>query len=166
MPISTKLGDGGLTDFGGRRMRKDSPAVGALGALDELQANIALSLLASALPELRQGLSRLVGDCSRAMSVLGGYGDQSSFLEASLSFLEDAIPAMEKKWMPRGFALPGKTEASARLDACRTVCRRAERETLRASQGYPVDPLLLAWLNRLSDYLFLSARGEESGLST
>jgi cob(I)alamin adenosyltransferase len=58
----------------------------------------------------------------------------------------------------RSFVLPGGTEAAARLHVARTVCRRAERETLVAAGAYVVNPLALVYLNRLSDLLFILSR--------
>ncbi len=58
----------------------------------------------------------------------------------------------------RSFVLPGGTQAAARLHVARTICRRAERETLLAAQRHDVNPLVLVYLNRLSDLLFILAR--------
>ncbi len=63
----------------------------------------------------------------------------------------------------RSFVLPGGTETAARLHVARTICRRAERETLLASQELDLNPLVLAYLNRLSDLLFILARSANAG---
>src|SRR6266511_5366752 len=58
----------------------------------------------------------------------------------------------------KSFVLPGGTEAAARLHVARTTCRRAEREAIAANEEHGVNPLVLAYLNRLSDFLFIAAR--------
>ena len=58
----------------------------------------------------------------------------------------------------KSFVLPGGTEAAARLHVARTICRRAERETIAANEEHGINPLALAYLNRLSDFLFIAAR--------
>jgi cob(I)alamin adenosyltransferase len=60
--------------------------------------------------------------------------------------------------MLKSFVLPGGTEAAARLHVARTTCRRAERDALAANEEHEINPLLLAYLNRLSDFLFIAAR--------
>ena len=60
--------------------------------------------------------------------------------------------------MLKSFVLPGGTEAAARIHVARTVCRRAEREALVADGENGINPLVLAYLNRLSDFLFIAAR--------
>jgi cob(I)alamin adenosyltransferase len=63
----------------------------------------------------------------------------------------------------RSFVLPGGTEASARLHVARTICRRAERDVLLGSQEVDLNPLVLGYLNRLSDLLFILARAANAG---
>jgi cob(I)alamin adenosyltransferase len=73
-------------------------------------------------------------------------------LETSCDRFNDDLPEL------RSFVLPGGSEAAARLHVARTICRRGEREALLASQQHDVNPLVLVYLNRLSDLLFILAR--------
>jgi len=80
-------------------------------------------------------------------------------LESDVEELERAIDALEAALPPlRTFVLPAGSEAAARLHLARTVCRRAERSVVHLAARSPVDPILIRWLNRLSDLLFVQAR--------
>ena len=81
-------------------------------------------------------------------------------LEESIATrLETEIDAAEAQLVPlRQFILPGGSEASARLHLARTVCRRAERLAVALAETRPVPPLIVRYLNRLSDWLFVQAR--------
>lgn len=161
MGIVTGRGDSGDTDFRGGRLPKDDPAIEALGGMDELQAFLADA--AHSLPEAQGAdLRVIVADCSAAMSVLAGFDDGKEFARGKVGFLEDGIREMETGFALKGFALPGKTPGSAKLDICRTVCRRAERSIVTYGRLVGADPGIGVWLNRLSDYLFLMARRLES----
>jgi cob(I)alamin adenosyltransferase len=73
------------------------------------------------------------------------------------------IHGIEERYPMRGFIIPGKNPASAKLDIARTVCRRVERRLVTLNRQEPVSPRLLRYLNRLSDLLFMLARSEEDG---
>jgi cob(I)alamin adenosyltransferase len=79
-------------------------------------------------------------------------GDDATALEKEMDAMQAVLPALDS------FVLPGGTAANAALHQCRAVCRRAEREVLRLAREEPVDPLLLKFLNRLSDWFFVMAR--------
>lgn len=152
--------DDGFTQLpGGLRLRKSDALFDALGALDEL--NAALGLL-RALPagtpdaariEVRQrDLLCLGAELATGEPRLGP--DAVAALERDLATLDAAAPPA------RDFILPGASEASARAHWARAVCRRAERELVRAQESHPdrVFPSALAYLNRLSTLLFARAR--------
>ena len=88
-----------------------------------------------------------------------GVTDRLRVDQASIDRLEELCDRFNAE-LPelRSFVLPGGTETAARLHVARTLCRRAEREALLASQEVELNPLVLAYLNRLSDLLFILAR--------
>jgi len=182
MGISTKRGDGGLSETcGGERLPKDHPVFEALGTLDELGSCLGL-LKAVLRRESIDGSGRssrpLVEQVEEIQSHLIGIGQEvaqgnrparssrgSRIGEAELVRLEAWAAALEETLAPRrGFVLPGQTLPSGWADLARTVCRRLERRyvALRrsAARGESTVP---AYLNRLSDYLFLLARAWEAG---
>ena len=162
--IYTRAGDTGETSLGdGSRVSKLDCRIGAFGTVDELNAQIGVAL-AGELPEaFRPELARIQNelfDVGADLSVPYGVGD------GRLRVAQEQIDALERLCdrfnaeLPelRSFVLPGGTEAAARLHVARTVCRRAEREALLAARDVEVNPLVLAYLNRLSDLLFILAR--------
>ncbi len=166
MKIYTKTGDAGTTGlFGGVRVGKDEPRVEAYGTVDELNAVVGVARAVGVPPAMDAVLSSV----QEALFVVGaelatvpGKEDKLSMALVSAEDtgrLEGSIDAMEADLAPlKNFVLPGGTPASAALHQARTVCRRAERCTLRASRGTAVRPEVLVYLNRLSDYLFVAAR--------
>jgi len=174
MKIYTKTGDLGETGlFGGQRVRKSHVRIEAYGDVDELSA--ALGALVSALPsgcpesvfeQLRQIQSTLfhIGailatppDSARA-EVLKPVGEER------LHMLEHEIDRLEKEMPPlSGFVLPGGSMAASWSHVARTVCRRAERHTVKLLEDAEygdgaIRMSVLAYINRLSDYLFVLAR--------
>ena len=165
MKIYTKRGDHGMTDLPeGRRLWKSDLHFDALGELDEL--NSAIGLVRSALSgpqtdldeELRS-IQNVLVSVSAALCGFSGEGQVDSTLS-----LENAIDRMDGKLQPhRAFILPGGHPAAADAHMARAVCRRAERRIVALQEtisetGEKVDERPLAWLNRLSDYLFVLAR--------
>ena len=164
MKIYTRTGDDGTTGlYGGARTRKDDPRVEAYGTVDETNAAIGLARAA--------GLPREVDDVlAKTQSALFDVGaalatpvekrlSVPTVGDADVLLLERAIDALEAHLAPlRTFVLPGGAEGAARLHVARTVCRRAERLVISMSDHVPVDPVIVRWLNRLSDLLFVQAR--------
>jgi cob(I)alamin adenosyltransferase len=150
-------GDGGSAEFRGERIPKDDPRLIALGDLDELQAQIALASRLSNDGSIRDRLSLLVADIARAMEALASAQGSRSFPAEALVRLEASCAAFREGPSPSGFVLPGSNEAEARLHLCRTVARRAERSLVAASRLIDVPESLMAWVNRLSEWLFLAA---------
>lgn len=157
--IYTRTGDRGTTGLGdGTRIEKDAPRVEAYGMLDELNSHIGLVLAYAPVPEagdclteIQQVLFDLGGDlCVPGRSSVGqGHVD---WLERWLDYFNDQLP-----WL-QNFVLPGGNPPAAHCHVARTVCRRAERVLVSLGKTEPVDPFALAYLNRLSDLLFVIAR--------
>ncbi|NOZ95213.1 MAG: cob(I)yrinic acid a,c-diamide adenosyltransferase [Acidobacteria bacterium] len=163
MKIYTRTGDGGETGLAsGGRVAKDDPRVEAYGTVDELNAVLGV-LLAEPLPE---GTAARLGRVQVTLFHLGSsLADPEGRLETDASRwdtvgLEAWIDDMEKALEPlKAFILPGGTRAAALAHLARTVCRRAERRVLAlASSGRGVPDGAVAYLNRLSDLLFVLAR--------
>ncbi|MBI2913925.1 MAG: cob(I)yrinic acid a,c-diamide adenosyltransferase [Chloroflexi bacterium] len=166
--LYTKSGDTGQTAlFGGGRVPKDHPRVEAYGCVDEL--NSALGVAIAFLRQRRllaalQGIqNELFNIGSELASETGGRaaGTGRLFLdpEAKIAALERLIDQYDARLPPlRTFILPSGSPAGALLHLARTVCRRAERAVVRLAGQEPVNPAILAYLNRLSDLLFVLAR--------
>jgi cob(I)alamin adenosyltransferase len=162
--IYTRGGDGGETSLGdGSRVPKLDCRIGAFGAVDELNAALGVVLAAAELPaRLREPLERIQNDLfdvGADLSVPFGIGDRLRIEQAAVDRLERLCDEFNEE-LPKlkSFVLPGGTEAAARLHVARTTCRRAERETIAANEEHGINPLALAYLNRLSDFLFIAAR--------
>lgn len=165
MKIYTKKGDTGETGlFGGGRVAKDDLRIRTYGTVDELNAVLGCVLAQSEMDEdLRSRLSRLQAELFQLGAELatprGKRLPASVLSSADVEKMEREIDAMEAKLAPlRSFILPGGTSASALLHLARTVSRRAERELVSLHRQEPLRLEVLAYLNRLSDYLFVCAR--------
>ncbi len=161
--IYTRGGDTGETSLGdGSRVSKLDCRIGAFGTVDELNSALGVVLAGHVAPDVREPLQRIQNelfDVGADLSVPWGVTDRLRVDQDSIDALEqlcdrfnEALPEL------RSFVLPGGTETAARLHVARTICRRAEREVLLASQELELNPLVLAYLNRLSDLLFILAR--------
>ena len=161
--IYTRGGDAGQTSLGdGSRVSKLDLRLAAYGTVDELNAALGVVLAGDPPDEIRGAVVRVQNelfDVGADLSVpLGREGrlrvaqSQIDRLEADCDRFNARLPEL------RSFVLPGGTPEAAGLHVARTVCRRAERETLRAAQEHDLDPLTGVYLNRLSDLLFVLAR--------
>jgi cob(I)alamin adenosyltransferase len=167
--IYTRGGDKGETSLGdGSRASKLDCRIGAFGTVDELNAAIGVALAGDLDADARAVLERAQNelfDVGADLSVPYGVGD------GRLRVTQEQIDALEQDCdrfnadLPelKSFVLPGGTEAAARLHVARTVCRRAERDTLAAGKEVELNPLVLVYLNRLSDLLFILARAANEG---
>jgi cob(I)alamin adenosyltransferase len=167
--IYTRGGDRGETSLGdGSRTSKLDPRIAAFGAVDELNSLIGLVIAGEPEDDVRAVLVRVQNelfDLGADLSVPYAEGDgrlrvaqeQIDALEAACDSWNADLPAL------KSFVLPGGSETAARLHVARAVCRRAEREALRAAQEVDVHPLPLVYLNRLSDLLFILARAANAG---
>lgn len=165
MKIYTKTGDRGETSlFDGTRVLKTDPRVSAYGDVDELQAALGVvvasgadTALAAMLTTLQRDLFALGARLADPSRKIAARVSKVVIDDASVLRLEGWIDALESELPPlRHFILSGGSPAGAALHLARTVCRRAERAVL--SLGDDVDPVLLVYLNRLSDLLFVMAR--------
>lgn len=166
--IYTRKGDGGDTALGGgQRVAKDSLRVEAYGTVDELNSAIGVALAG--------------GLCERLAGVLPAIQNELFHLGSDLCFVEEdkvkyALPQIEERHVQRlealidemtavvgpleNFILPGGALGSAHLHVARTVCRRAERIVTTLAREEAIGANVLAYLNRLSDALFVMARYE------
>ncbi len=166
MSIVTKTGDDGTTGlFGGSRVDKDDARLHAYGTVDELNALLGLIAAEPELPDgMAAGLLRLQHLLFRLGADLATPIDAPAVthrVEAEhLADIEHWISELEA-WVPpmQAFILPGGTRSAALLHQARTVCRRAERWLVTLKRHTAINDSALQLLNRLSDLLFLLARG-------
>jgi cob(I)alamin adenosyltransferase len=165
MKIYTKTGDDGTTGLiGGSRVPKNDPRIDGYGTVDELNAVIGCAAVIATSPLLEQ-LRRIQGELFAIGSHLAtpdGSGRQSSLpaLDGKMiGRLESEIDQSEATLSPlRNFILPGGSESAARLHVARAVCRRAERLVVGHAVAHRTQTLIIEYLNRLSDWLFVQAR--------
>lgn len=163
--IYTRGGDAGETSLGDMsRVSKLHPLVRAYGAVDELNSVLGWAQVEAHDARLARIQNELF-DVGADLSVPYEDGDGKLRIDQpAIDRLEaDCDEANEPLEDLKSFILPGGTEAAGRLHIARAVCRRAEREVLRAAQEAPVNPLAVIYLNRLSDLLFILARAANGG---
>lgn len=161
MKIYTRGGDGGETSLlGPGRVRKDEPRIEAYGTVDELNSTIGIVRASWPASALDTELAAVQSDLFQLGAFLASSGTVSATVEASRTeALEQAIDRMEGDLEPlRSFILPGGSLPAAQLHLARTVCRRAERRVVALGAGDEGSKDTIAYLNRLSDYLFVAAR--------
>lgn len=165
MKLYTRTGDAGETSwFDGTRVRKDDARVDAYGDIDELNAWLGFARAAHLDPELDAEILRLQRDLFALGAQLADPGHKiaarvtkAALDDEDVARLEQLIDRLDAEAPPlRHFILAGGSPAGAALHVARTVCRRAERRMV--SLGAAVDPVLLRYVNRLSDLLFVLAR--------
>src|SRR5581483_3863038 len=157
--IYTKTGDDGTTGLGdGSRTPKDSARVAAYGTVDELNSSIGVVLAQEIPAAVRETLTQIQHD----LFDLGGelcIPGMAMIHDADVERLERVLDGFNADLPPlKDFILPGGGMAAAAAHLARTVCRRAERETVTLARGESVRPQALHYLNRLSDLLFVLAR--------
>ncbi len=165
MKIYTKTGDTGETSlYGGERVPKNDLRLEVYGTLDELNACLGLALTKEGAKEYQSIILDIQNDLFAVGSELASLGKPTP---ANLKLLsDDALIKLEQmmdeltKTLPplTNFILPGGTALAAYLHLARTVCRRAERVCVKLNQVQKIRPLIMCYLNRLSDFLFLLAR--------
>jgi len=166
--IYTKTGDSGTTGlFGGGRVDKDDPRVEAYGDVDELNAAIGMARAVQPMPRVDAVLAPLQHDLFSIGALLATPDvarmheqlEKARIDDDRVQELERAIDACEAELEPlNAFIMPGGTAKSAALHVARTVCRRAERRVVRLQRDIDLPPLVVKYLNRLSDLLFVLAR--------
>lgn len=169
MSIATGGGDKGKTSlFTGQRVDKDDIRVEAYGTIDELLSFIAEAKHFVKSEEIIKILEtiqlQLFSVAAELASEKGNNFDKmkSYFLkDDEYKNLESLIHKFENIVNIKGFAIPGTTIGSAKIDICRTICRRAERIIISLDKKSQVSESLKKYINRLSDLLFILARYEE-----
>jgi cob(I)alamin adenosyltransferase len=165
--IYTKTGDKGDTALGdGTRVPKDHPRVAAFGSVDELNSILGLLLAQQAdLPEaellggIQNELFDVGADLCAPLPPKGEVDQRLRIQPVQAERLEKAIDRLNASLQPlKSFVLPGGSLAAAWCHLARTVCRRAERDVVALARIEPVNPQVIVYLNRLSDFLFVLAR--------
>jgi len=164
--IYTRTGDDGTTGLvDGSRVSKSAPIMAAIGDVDE--ANSAIGLAVAALPDgdhaaLLRGIQNDLFDLGADLAtpvVRSASSDALRIVPAQVERLEQAIDRLNESLAPLdSFILPGGDEAAARIHIARAITRRAERAAVHAGEQARLNPQALAYLNRLSDLLFVLAR--------
>ncbi len=165
MKIYTKTGDSGTTALiGGTRLSKAHIRIDAYGTVDELNAYIGLLRDQPVNTSRRDFLKEIQDRLFTVGSHLASEHDQTrkklpDLHEADITLLEKEMDAMDAK-LPtlRAFVLPGGHESVSFGHVARTVCRRAERTVVLLNEHEPVEEIVIRYLNRLSDYLFMLCR--------
>ena len=159
--VTTKTGDRGETRLGtGKKVGKENLRIRCLGGLDELNSNLGLAISATdavgiitELQAVQNDLMNINGELSLPddpPELLGR--NRIGVLENRIRELNAALPELKE------FILPGGNEFTARLHVTRSVCRRIECDLVELSRSESIGRHVLAYLNRLSDYLFVYAR--------
>ena len=165
--IYTRTGDAGQTGLAdGSRISKAHPRSQAVGDVDEANSTIGVALLAIVDVEARAKLGRIQNELFDLGADLATPGEDFAPSEMTLRIVQDQIDRLEREIDEmnsglgplRSFILPGGGSGSAHLHLARTVVRRAERSAVAATAEVSLNPLALAYLNRLSDHLFVMAR--------
>lgn len=166
MKIYTKKGDNGDTSlFGGQRVRKDHVRIEAYGTVDELNSILGTVIshkpvqkLTEHLVEIQKELFEIGADLAtpqeKHTKVVRIKEESVQQLELLIDELDSVLPELTS------FILPSGSLAATQLHVARTVCRRAERCVFTAMEYEAINPLILQYLNRLSDLLFVMARFE------
>jgi cob(I)alamin adenosyltransferase len=162
--IYTRTGDAGETSLGdGSRVAKTDPRIAAVGAVEEVNAQLGVVLAGDPPEGLRGPLERIQNelfDLGADLAVPAG-DDRLRIVQSQVDGLEELCDRFNGELSPlKSFVLPGGSASAARLHLARTVCRRAELAALHVA---PVNPRALAYLNRLSDLLFILARCANTG---
>ena len=166
MKIYTRTGDDGSTGlFGGGRVRKSDARIECYGTIDELNAGIGLAAAASKSDDMVQSLREIQHELFNIGSHLATPAESPSAAklppleESMISRLETQMDQADEQ-LPKlkQFILPAGDEAACRLHLARTICRRAERRVVAFAMDRPVPSVIITYLNRLSDWLFVMAR--------
>lgn len=165
MKIYTKTGDQGSTSlYGGKRVSKDDLQIESYGTIDELNSQIGVLV---AMLDPGEPKSFLVDQQHHLFSI-GAHLAQDfeksdlklpELVESRTRALEDKIDEYQKNLEPlRQFILPGGGLQASQAHVCRTVCRRAERRVVGLSSVVDLNPVIIIYLNRLSDFFFVLSR--------
>ena len=164
MKVYTKTGDKGTTSLvNGTRVGKDDVRLEAYGTLDELSAFIAVLMDSTekyndVFKRIQERL--LVAECLLATDETSELRKQLPQMEESdVEGIEQFIDEMNATLKPlNSLIIPGGNLLASKCHVCRTVCRRAERSVVRMSRQHEVNPVIMRYLNRLSDMFFVMSR--------
>ncbi|MDX1704799.1 MAG: cob(I)yrinic acid a,c-diamide adenosyltransferase [Altererythrobacter ishigakiensis] len=167
--IYTRTGDDGTTGLvDGSRVAKASARIEAIGKVDEANSAIGVAAAAVAGGELAAALYRVQNDLFDLGADLATPAEDGDFApsemvlrvtQGQVDWLEHAIDGLNENLEPlTSFVLPGGSEAAARTHVARAAVRSAERAVAALAAGEPTNPAAVAYINRLSDYLFVLAR--------
>ena len=150
--VYTKTGDKGTTGLiGGTRVPKTHIRLEAYGTVDELNSNLGL-LATYLMDEHDLNFVQSVQDKLFAIGSHLATPAEGEAIEREIDAADEILPPLHS------FIIPGGSRGSAVCHVCRTVCRRAERRILALSESCTISADLLAYINRLSDYLFVLSR--------
>jgi cob(I)alamin adenosyltransferase len=160
MSIYTRTGDTGTTAlFGGKRVLKCEELVDVYGSIDELNSWIGYIVSQIEVVDVRIFLQAVQSDLFSIGSVLAGWNGSLASLNNRIDQMEARIDIMEKELPPlTNFILPGGSSLGAFIHVVRGVCRKVERQTVALAQKQTVDPMIIKYVNRLSDLFFMLAR--------
>jgi cob(I)alamin adenosyltransferase len=170
--IYTRSGDQGETMLGdGTRVSKDDPRVSAYGTVDELNAALGVVIALTGQSELSTNLRAVQNDLFDIGADLcvpptqgEPEGKRLRVTSHQVERLEKEIDRLNEQLAPlTSFVLPGGSVTSAWCHFARTVCRRAERDVVALARTGEVNAQVIAYINRLSDYLFVAARVANDG---
>ena len=166
--IYTRLGDSGETHLGDMsRVPKTHPRIEAYGTVDELNSHVGLALTTDGLPEdYTAWLQHVQNDLFDVGADIAAPEDPERerlrVIPEQTEWLEQRCDEVNATLKPlKSFVLPGGSPAASQLHVCRTVCRRAERRAIDC--GEELNAEVVRYLNRLSDLLFILARGANAG---
>ncbi|MFK8013117.1 MAG: cob(I)yrinic acid a,c-diamide adenosyltransferase [Marinicellaceae bacterium] len=157
--IVTKTGDDGSTGLAsGKRVSKADNIIEAIGSIDELNSSIGMVLSASKNIELNKELTQLqhnLFNCGGDLCLEGSI----LITHEHIKEIERSLENYNQQLAPlKNFILPSGSELTSRVHMARSICRRAERILVKAHEDNEFNPLLLVFVNRLSDWLFVIAR--------
>jgi len=170
--IYTRTGDDGTTGLvDGSRVAKDDVRLAAIGDVDEANSAIGVAIVALGNDPAGATLRRIQNDLFDLGADLATPGEDFApgemtlrIVPAQVAWLEEQIDAVTAALQPlTSFILPGGTAAAAHLHVARAIVRRAERSAITAARAVSLNPAALQYLNRLSDFLFVSARMANNG---
>lgn len=168
--IYTRAGDAGETSLGdGSRVPKTDLRIEAYGSVDELNSALGLVLAGEVPEEFRPWLAQVQNDlfdlgADLSVPLEDERRERLRVTAGQVESLEKLCDLVNERLEPlTSFVLPGGTEAAARLHVARAVCRRAERRAVALAGAEGASPEALAYLNRLSDLLFILARAANAG---
>ena len=160
--VYTRKGDDGTTGLvGGQRIKKNHARLEAYGTMDELNSFVGLLATEVTNEDDRKILLEIQNDLFAVGCELATIDrvPKHAVTTERVEWLEHAIDEADEMcggW--RGFILPGGSHAAAQAHVCRTVCRRLERRIYAIDDGVETDPVLLQYVNRLSDFFFVLAK--------